>query len=158
MIVVVFVLLFSSMGLQTVRKEIIFSTSRTTKVTGPTLSTMNFTKPEGFMFALILEAVDINDPNITYFDFEMVHTITTQPTYQSVQTNIPLIPCTEDHFDFSDSTRLGFSKFAGSRWLCPPMNNSVSIEGRRYGPSHQYFSINIKKCNSTSNPNCATDA
>ena len=68
MIMIAFIILFTSMGLQTARKEIIFSSSDVKKQAIPTLTQMNLTIEEGFMFAFGADMMNLNDPNITYFD------------------------------------------------------------------------------------------
>ena len=60
------------------------------------------TSPEGgFMFGIYLFGLNLNDPNITYFNIELrqQHMVPILSPINS--TVVPLVACTADHFKFN---------------------------------------------------------
>ena len=72
-------------------------------------------------------------------------------------TEVPLVPCTREHFSFNEQTLQAYDEVSGEWWKCPPMNHSFTLQGRFLSSYQQYLTLKIKKCNTTLHSNCAPD-
>ena len=78
------------------------------------------------MIGLSAQFLNLNDPATTYFDYEMIHT-QIGTGFQMTQTSLPLVPCTEEHYSFTEETINTYKQNLGTSWLCPSMNQSLAI-------------------------------
>ena len=121
-------------------KEVIFSYRTVEKQFNPALAQLNFTKEEGFMFAVGVQHVNLNDPDNKYFDIEFQHTYFGSG-FNIHRTSLTLVPCTEEHFSFTEDTKQVFNDYNGGNWMCPPMNQSLQLQGRLFSPAYQFVNI-----------------
>ena len=70
---------------------------------------------------------------------------------------MPLVACTEDHFAFSEATKEVYNTNGGSGWLCPPIGQKLTVDGKLLASNYEYFDILVKKCNTTLHSNCANE-
>jgi len=103
-IIVLCVVVFANMGVMTLRKEIIKSSTSFKIQEEPSPVSFKFTVQDKVMFAVGIFGLNLNDPNIKYFDFYMKHTIF-GPYYGNVTSDIdvPLVPCNVDQFQYDEN-------------------------------------------------------
>lgn len=111
----------------------------------------------GFIFLVGVIGFNLNDPNTTYFDIKLTQKFYKTLFYPINSTNVPLEVCTPEHFAFGDDVTKFFKKFTINWALCPPINHSLYLGGRATSDLFSTFSVTISKCNSSSNPKCASN-
>lgn len=82
------------------------------------------------MFSLGIEFLDLTNSSRKYFNISL-----RQHSYGPLMqgdnfTNIPLIPCTADHFSYNKDILEFYHKFYLSTNLCPPLNYDFKVGGR----------------------------
>lgn len=119
-ILVIFIIMFYSLGMQTVNQKIINGSVSYQIDTEPVPLSINFTKGSEFMFGIGILGLDLNDPNIKYFDISLRQNYFT-PLFRTINsTVIPLVACTPDHFNHDSDILKLYYQFNFSRALCPP--------------------------------------
>ena len=93
-ILVIFIILFSNLGMQTVNQQIINGSVNYKIDTEPVPLSINFKKGADFMFGIGIMGLDLNDPNIKYFDISLRQNYFT-PLFRTINsTVVPLVACT----------------------------------------------------------------
>ena len=93
-ILVIFIILFSNLGMQTVNQQIINGSVNYKIDTEPVPLSINFKKGADFMFGIGILGLDLNDPNIKYFDISLRQNYFT-PLFRTINsTVVPLVACT----------------------------------------------------------------
>jgi hypothetical protein len=109
------------------------------------------------MFAFQMFDLDLNDPDVTYFDITL-YQLYYSPLWQVINyTQVPLVQCTSEHFNFNADILGMYYKFKLSSNLCPPLDFGLEVGGRMASDVFSQFKIYINKCNSDLTPNCAND-
>lgn len=87
--------------------------------------------PEGnFMFMVGVLGINLNNPNISYFDITLRQSYFTPFLTPINQTVIPMVQCTPAHFKFNDDIIQYFARFQVQNALCPPLNSVFEVGGR----------------------------
>ena len=107
------------------------------------------------MFGVAIQFLDMNIPNLTYFDFELRQNFRSPGFVDINSTVVPLVQCTEAHWDFSETIKTAFRQFYGERWLCPPLGYEFTVGGKVISEVSSDFTIAVKKC--TSSSTCIND-
>ena len=93
-VLVIFAVLFTNLAIRTVNKEIIAWSSETTSEIEPSQTVVKVS-PSPFLFTVGIMGLNLNDPNVRYFDFTLTEIQTTMTTGAVTSNkNIPLVPCT----------------------------------------------------------------
>lgn len=93
-ILVIFIILFYNLGMQTVNQQIINGSVNYKIDTEPVPLSINFKKGADFMFGIGIMGLDLNDPNIKYFDISLRQNYFT-PLFRTINsTVVPLVACT----------------------------------------------------------------
>ena len=110
------------------------------------------------MFAIYLFGLNLNDPNITYFDISLkqFHMETVLGAFNV--TEVPLVACTPQHFAFDAEIERRYHLFNGPHWRCPPLDHEFTLAGNAGSNPYSMFQVTIKKCDTTLYSNCASDA
>ncbi len=88
---------------------------------------------------------------MNYFGVSLETTVRGQRNY------VNFVPCTIDHFSYNDEILFAYRTLNLSNYWCPPLNQSVLIEGRQSSLLYSFFTLLITKCNTEANPNCVND-
>jgi len=156
-VIIIFVVLFASMGIRTVNRQIIqASTSIENDANPPALSII--TSPSNnFMFSINIFGVDLNNKTFQLFDVSLLQTYY-GPGYSLInQTAVPLVKCTDQHFAFDSSIAGTLNNFQMDRGLCPPIGYQLAVGGKATSNSSSFLNVLITRCKSASNPACAND-
>lgn len=122
----------------------------------PAASSIKFGPEGGFIFALSINGMNLSATDLKYFDIKL-QLNQFAPILQLVNSqDIPLTPCTYNHFNFNQELEQTYATLNGSNLLCPPLNYSLSIQGKVTSDVFRRFTVSISKCNTTANTNCAT--
>lgn len=128
-VIVICLILFASMGVKTLGRKIISASSTTIHEIDPQLLEVTASPEGGFMFGIGLFELDITSP-IKAFSISLWQESFT-PVYNLInRTEIPLLPCTEDHFNFNDDIRSSFHVLNLSKSLCPPLGHKFEVNGK----------------------------
>ncbi len=104
---------------------------------------IEFKAKSSFMFAVGIFGFNLNDPNTTYFNISMRQNYLS-PLFQTISsTEIPLLPCSIDHFSATKETVSLYNTLDLSQFLCPPFNFPFVVGGRVASPVYTQFSIYI---------------
>jgi hypothetical protein len=154
-VLIVFVILFANLGLQTARRELIKSSVSQESETNPSPIEIVIGPDGGFIFVLGIMGLNLNDPMVTYFDISLTQNYF-GPLLTSINsTAIPLEQCTMSHFDFNPNIIDYFKRFTINWALCPPKGTKLAVQGRITSDIFSQFMVRISKCNSAVNPKCA---
>ena len=86
---------FLSKGFQTVNRENITSSYTTNIESDPQSVKVSASKNGRFMFAIGIYGLDLNSPNVTYFDVSLFQSFYT-PIFNVInETKVPLVQCTQ---------------------------------------------------------------
>lgn len=91
------------------------------------------------MFGINILGVDLNSNDSDELDIGFNALVVVETKEGKTSTIIPLEPCTEDHWGFSDDTRATFLELGGSTWVCPQMGFNVRLGGREAGNKFSYM-------------------
>ena len=97
------------------------------------------------MFAVGVLGFNLSDPNIRYFDVDLVQNqvINDSP---SIVKSINLEPCTIDHFSMTEKIKNNYEIMGASKRMCVPLNESFQIFGKLATNQWNYLQIRIKQC------------
>jgi hypothetical protein len=110
-----------------------------------------------FMFGIEIQPMDISfivdlTSGPRYFD---VTVGIMQEQYGNIvnYTNIPMVQCTDAHWNMlpgivNESQLLGYSK-----WLCPQIGQGLPLQGNFYSPNTYLTLIKVLPCNNSTDPN-----
>ena len=114
---------------------------------------------KSFMFGVEIWHYDLNS-NPRYFDVNMVHGHLDTGHHTNSSLNIPLEPCTRDHWSEYPSILEGYNRLNMSYWLCMPKNVQYEISGKYSSILSKTLEISISKCTNSSNfaTPCAPEA
>ena len=73
-------------------------------------------------------------------------------------TEVALVQCTQEHFNFSAETIALFDNILLSEAFCPPLNHSFTVRGKMSSKIFQQFKISIHRCFPDVNSTCMDDA
>ena len=153
--VTLFVGMFSSMMIDTFQTNIIFAQLGITYDDDPTASLLKASPEPNFMFAIGLTGINLGASQ-RYFDISLINRSTQKFSNGSkvkIKDYIALEPCTLAHWQgVSESITNSFTTLSFSEWLCPPVNYSLTMQGKYTSNMFQFAQINIDPCNA-SNPN-----
>jgi hypothetical protein len=93
-LIVVILILFSNKGIQTLDRSTISSSISTKFEVNPSPIKVITSPKGGFMFAVGLFNINLNDPTVTYFNITLFQNYYS-PLWQVINyTQVPLVPCT----------------------------------------------------------------
>ena len=109
------------------------------------------------MFAVFLFGHDLNlGPKA--FDFAL-HQEEFGPKLMPMNTTqVPLVPCTEQHYNFTPSLKSAFHKLNMSMGLCPPLDHEFKVKGKLTSDIFDRLRVVVTRCNTTADPLCANDS
>lgn len=93
-VIVIFMILFASMAIKTVNREIINATTTVNSEIDPVPIKLVTSPKGGFMFAISVLGFNLNDPVTKYFNVTLRQNFFTPIYYEINSTAIPLIQCT----------------------------------------------------------------
>ena len=64
------------------------------------------------------------------FDIELTQEFRTTNLVLKNQTKIPLEACREEHMNFNDELRAGFTKLGLANYFCPPLGQEFTVMGK----------------------------
>ena len=137
-IIVVIVIGFASMILSMLQRTTISTTFNVQKNTDPTLTTLDTSLQKKYMFGVEIWRHDLNS-NKRYFD--VVGVLYTQDTGWATVTNVPLIPCTRQHWAMFPQVEKNYDKLQISWWLCPEIGSSYDLYGKYSSDKSQQLGI-----------------
>lgn len=156
-VIIVFVILFASMGVKTLKKQIINTSSETLYEVDPPKLEIKTSPEGGFMFGVLIFGFDLTTP-FKLFDINLYQEYY-NPVFSLInRTEVPLEPCSSSHFNFSDKIRASYAELNMSRGLCPPLNYVFETRGKITSDIFSQFRLSVKRCNSSLDPNCANDS
>ncbi len=156
-VLIVFVILFANLGLQTARREIINSSVSQESETSPSPMDLIIGPDGGFIFVVGVMGINLNNPMVKFFDVTLTQYFFGPLLTPINATNIPLEQCTPAHFDFNPDITTYFKRFTIDYALCPPKGTKLNAQGRITSDIFSQFTVQINKCNTTANLNCASD-
>lgn len=153
----IFIVLFASMGVKTVKREIISSSVYTESLIEPGSLTVTNGPGGDFMLGIFIYGINLNLPVMRFFDVTLQ-----QETYSSGYvlqniTNIPLEQCTKEHFSFNTELTATFARLPLTEGLCPSIGQKFEVQGKISSDLFKQFRVGIRRCNATTNPSCAPD-
>lgn len=112
------------------------------------------------MFAVNVIETGIADSTYTYFNVSLQQTDAINLGTGGTITDIPLVPCTAAHFNFSTDILQQYYQYNVGTvgWRCPPLGSELNVGGTLVSTNFKYFSIVVKKCDSSIYSNCAPDS
>ena len=110
------------------------------------------------MFSVGIQFLNLSDSSKKYFNVTLTQNHYGPLLTGNNLTNIPLVPCTPDHFSYSPEFLNSYYKFQLSNNLCPPLNYDLTVGGRAISELYSTANIIIQHCNSSIDPTCAADA
>ena len=76
------------------------------------------------MFAIMVFGIDLNSPYYRFFDIKLYQE-SYRPVFNMINlTEIPLVPCSEAHFDFNEEVLGAARPLNISYALCPPLGHT----------------------------------
>ena len=154
-VVIIFVILFSSMGLRTIKKEIISSSVDTQSSVEPSELTVNLGPSGDTMFGVTVYGLNLSSiPKL--FDVE-VFVRTYQNGVYVNKTAVPMEQCTSEHFNFGSDLESASNRLAFSSMLCPQIGQTYSIQGKPSSAVANFLSVVIRRCNTATDIFCAND-
>lgn len=141
---------FASMIADTLNRTTIASTLQTIKQSDPPLSTLRTDKENMFMFGVTIQSTDTiftadlaGDQRL--FDIYFVIVKTTSGAV--ADTNIiPLEKCTAEHWTMLPTVSERFDALGASKWLCPPKNLDIPIQGVFTSPINYQVVLSVNPC------------
>jgi hypothetical protein len=82
------------------------------------------------MFALGIMGVNLNNPAARFFDVEMIERGYTRGGVIVKGKQVPLVPCTKNHFAVNEEIQASFDTLPAKKWLCPPIGYSFNLYGK----------------------------
>jgi hypothetical protein len=120
-VIFLFVILFASMGSLTLQKKIIFSSATTSFDSSPSAVNITMSPEGGFMFGVVMLGFNLGDSDSRLFNFELLDESYTPFLNLEQRKMIPLVPCTEQHFNFTTKISKMVNQFNLSQGLCPAL-------------------------------------
>ena len=127
-LVVLFTILFAAQGLATMGKDIIYVSTNSIADMDPPPIDVTLSPEEPFMFAVSIEDIDLNDPNLTYFNLTLEQKHYNNGNLMN-STSLPMVPCTEAHWNMSMKILRAFQVSSG--WRCPPLDHVFTVGGKK---------------------------
>ena len=154
-VITIFIALFFTEGLSTIKKEIVTSSVQTESEIDP--SSYSFTiGPEGdIMFGFWIKGLDLNANTSRLFDV----VLTEQKGFRSRNTtDIVLQQCTLTDMNFNDALSQLSGRFPIQNGLCPQRNQRMTVAGSFSSDVYTTLKVELTRCNSTADVTCANDA
>jgi hypothetical protein len=151
--IVILISVFFDQWIDIVNYAAIFSDSQTVREFDP--SRLD-TSTNNFMFALGVIGIDLNNGASSYFDISLE--VIWRDANFTKHTDYPkLSACTVDQWShFGDEFEATFRRMELNKFVCPPSNYSLRIEGKYTSADFSYMKVDMKRC--SSGPNCKTAA
>ena len=128
-IIVIFFILFVNTGLNVINKTTVAVSSDLQHQADPSTSSI-VTSPAGqFMFAVNVIGIGVFDSNNTNFNVTLQQSFLSQLGAVGNSTNIPLVACTADHFNFNAEIIAQYNNYGYGAWLCPPLDYQFTAGG-----------------------------
>ena len=97
MVIAIFLILFSDNAINTVNKTDIAWSTVSENIFEPTSTQIKFNPSTKTMFAIGILGLNLNDPNVKYFDIELIPKVLANESFFELQ-KVELVPCTIEHF------------------------------------------------------------
>lgn len=116
------------------------------------------------MFGITIQSNDLSfnadlGSGPRYFDITLT-IIHTQNGAMAGITNVPMEGCTANHWSMLPDVAERFDKLGGSKWLCPPMNFDLPLQGIYTSPENFLLLLSVTPCTNSSifDRDCAPQA
>lgn len=129
----------------------------------PSNLTVSFSPGASFMFALTFNDYESGVSYREYFDVVAIQISKNYTEFNTSKNGDPkeyflLEPCTIAHFSFSTDTLDVFNRMElGRIGLCPPLNRSIFLAGRKNSPVSNRLNLMVVKCFNTAR-NCTSNS
>ncbi len=95
------------------------------------------------MFAIGMYTINLNDPTRTFFNISLQQNYYS-PLFNLInRTQVPLVQCTANHFNFNEDVLAMFYKFNLTYALCPPLDYAFELGGRITSAIYRQFTLSI---------------
>jgi hypothetical protein len=157
-LIVICIIMFYSLGMQTANRQIINGSTSYEIDVEPLPLTIEFQKGSDFMFGVGIMGLNLNDPNVQYFNVTLKQNYYSPLLKPINSTVVPLVQCTPDHFSYSEDIERLYHQFNISEVLCPPLNYEFIVLGRPTSAVYSEIAVYLSRCDPAVNPKCISSA
>ena len=155
-VITIFVALFFTEGLSTIKKEIITSSIKTESEIDPSSYSFVVGPNGNIMLGVWIKRLNLNANSSRLFDIRL-----TEETIVGVSrtsNSIVLQQCTIDDMNFNDALSQLSGKFPVQDGLCPQRDQQLTVAGTFSSDTYSTLKVQVTRCNSTTDTTCADDA
>ena len=94
------------------------------------------------IFAVMVKNVNLSG-NVRMFDVKLIEDRIIEAHTFTNTTEVPLVPCTVEHFSFGEKLLYSFHRKLLSGALCPPIGHEFTVEGKPASEGFKRFTVTV---------------